>query len=87
MPVPSPVFGWAKMPSSVPIPLSVTESFQSVPDTSNATVICPSLVLPWNACLIALMTSSVTINPDPARLYEQALKAFGIGDTSILLLA
>ena len=44
MPVPSPVFGWAKTPSGVPIPLSVTESFQSVPDTSNVTVICPSLV-------------------------------------------
>jgi hypothetical protein len=27
MPVSSPVFGWAKTPSGLPIPLSVTESF------------------------------------------------------------
>jgi hypothetical protein len=40
----------------VPVPLSVTESFQSVPDTSNATAISPSLVVPLNACLMALMT-------------------------------
>src|SRR5665213_341277 len=73
MPVPSPVFDWAKTPFDFPIPLSTTESFQSVPETSNSTVIRPSLVSLLNACLTELMTSSVTINPKLSASRQETL--------------
>jgi hypothetical protein len=49
MPVPSPLFGWANTPSGFPTPLSATERFQSVPEISYETVICPSFPLPLKA--------------------------------------
>src|SRR6185312_6984299 len=73
MPVPSPAFGWANTPSGLPIPLSATESFQSVPDTSYATVICPSFVFSLNACFSEFITSSVTINPRLSALAQVEL--------------
>ncbi len=63
MPVPSPVFVWAKTPSGLPIPLSATDSFQFVPSTSYATLIRPFVFWSGNACLRAFMTSSVAIKP------------------------
>jgi hypothetical protein len=44
-------------------PLSAIESFQSVPETSYATVICPSFAFSLNACFREFITSSVAINP------------------------
>ena len=44
IPVPSPVFGCAKTPSGLPIPLSATESFQFSPAVSYPTIILPSLL-------------------------------------------
>jgi hypothetical protein len=53
----------------LPIPLSATESFQSAPDTSYATVISPSFVSALKACFSAFITSSVTINPKVIRKF------------------
>jgi len=50
-----------------------TESLQSVPSTSNATVICPFVVPLLKACFMQLMTSSVTISPMLSASRQEAL--------------
>lgn len=61
--VPRPGFGLSEWLVGFPMPSSETESLQFGPATSYATFTVPPARSPGNACLKALMTSSVTMRP------------------------
>src|SRR6185437_15954775 len=62
IPVPRPGFSRFS-PTGIPAPLSDTDSSQASPSATNETVILPPTLWSGKACLMALITSSVTIRP------------------------